>query len=45
MKGMLLKDTDDMLTRTGVNTRVGRQIRFADVADISKEKSQNKKIY
>ena len=43
MKGMLLKDTDDMLTRTGVNTRVGRQIRFTDVADITKKKAKIKK--
>jgi len=36
-KGMLLKDTDGILVKTGENTRVGRQIRFASVQDIVKQ--------
>lgn len=33
-KGVLLKDPDDILVKTGENTRVGRQIRFTDVREI-----------
>src|ERR1700733_10283127 len=35
-KGILLKDPDGILVKTGVNTRVGRQIRFANVREIVK---------
>jgi uncharacterized protein YdeI (YjbR/CyaY-like superfamily) len=35
-KGFLLKDPDGILVKTGVNTRVGRQIRFANVREIVK---------
>ena len=35
-KGYLLKDTAGILVRMGENTQVGRQIRFADVAEIVK---------
>jgi uncharacterized protein YdeI (YjbR/CyaY-like superfamily) len=38
-KGVLLKDPDGILVKTGENTRVGRQIRFTDVRDIVKMKS------
>lgn len=33
-KGVLLKDTHGMLEKTGVNTRVGRQIRFTNIKEI-----------
>lgn len=33
-KGVLLKDPDEVLVKTGENTQVGRQIRFADLNDI-----------
>lgn len=33
-KGMLLKDPNGILKKTGVNTRVGRQIRFTNVREI-----------
>lgn len=36
-KGYLLKDPDKVLVKTGPNTVVGRQIRFADVKDIEKK--------
>ena len=35
-KGFLLKDPNGILVKTGENTRVGRQIRFADVREIVK---------
>jgi uncharacterized protein YdeI (YjbR/CyaY-like superfamily) len=35
-KGVLLKDPHDILVKTGVNTRVGRQIRFTSVGEIVK---------
>src|ERR1700677_3157258 len=35
-KGVLLKDPDGILVKTGVNTRVGRQVRFTDVRAIVK---------
>jgi uncharacterized protein YdeI (YjbR/CyaY-like superfamily) len=35
-KGFLLSDPNGILVKTGVNTRVGRQIRFADVREIVK---------
>ena len=35
-KGVLLKDPDGILVKTGVNTRVGRQARFTNVRDIVK---------
>ena len=38
-KGCLLKDTDGMLVKTGENTRVGRQIRFAKLQEIVKTKA------
>ena len=34
MKGYLLKDKDNILVKTGENTRVGRQARFTEVQDI-----------
>lgn len=33
-KGVLLQDPDDILVKTGENTRVGRQIRFTGVHEI-----------
>src|ERR1700733_13375273 len=33
-KGVLLKDPDGILVKTGENTRVGRQVRFTDVREI-----------
>lgn len=38
-KGMLLKDPDGILVKTGENTRVGRQIRFTDVREIAKQEA------
>ena len=35
-KGVLLKDPHHILTKTGENTRVGRQVRFANVTEITK---------
>ncbi len=35
-KGFLLKDPHGILIKTGENTRVGRQIRFADVEEVIK---------
>ena len=35
-KGVLLKDPHQILTKTGENTRVGRQVRFANVNEITK---------
>lgn len=35
-KGVLLKDPDGVLVKTGKNTRVGRQIRFTSAAEIEK---------
>ncbi len=35
-KGYLLKDTEGILVKMGENTQVGRQIRFADAAQIIK---------
>src|ERR1700733_7456993 len=35
-KGVLLKDPHNILKKTGVNTRVGRQIRFNNVQEIVK---------
>jgi len=35
-KGVLIKDTNGILVKTGVNTQVGRQIRFAGIEDIVK---------
>jgi uncharacterized protein YdeI (YjbR/CyaY-like superfamily) len=35
-KGVLLNDPNGILVKTGVNTRVGRQIRFTDVREIVK---------
>ncbi len=37
-KGYLLKDTNGILVKMGENTQVGRQIRFADAAQIVKLK-------
>ena len=37
-KGMLLNDPEGILTKTGENTRVGRQIRFTDTKEILKLK-------
>jgi uncharacterized protein YdeI (YjbR/CyaY-like superfamily) len=34
-KGVLLKDPNGILVKTGVNTRVGRQIRFTNVQEIA----------
>jgi len=33
-KGVLLKDPNGVLVKTGVNTRVGRQIRFTNIREI-----------
>jgi len=38
-KGFMLKDPQGILVKTGVNTRVGRQIRFTDVLEITKMES------
>jgi uncharacterized protein YdeI (YjbR/CyaY-like superfamily) len=38
-KGVLLKDPDNILVKTGANTHVGRQMRFADVRDIGDRKT------
>jgi uncharacterized protein YdeI (YjbR/CyaY-like superfamily) len=38
-KGVLLKDPNGILVKTGENTRVGRQIRFTDVREIAKKES------
>jgi uncharacterized protein YdeI (YjbR/CyaY-like superfamily) len=38
-KGMLLKDTHNILVKTGENTRVGRQVRFTGVKEIGKQKT------
>ncbi len=38
-KGVLLKDPNGILKKTGVNTRVGRQIRFTNVGEIVKMES------
>lgn len=38
-KGVLLKDPNNILLKTGENTRVGRQIRFTDVREIAKMES------
>jgi uncharacterized protein YdeI (YjbR/CyaY-like superfamily) len=35
-KGVLLKDTNGILVKTGENTRVGRQVRFTNVQEIVK---------
>lgn len=35
-KGMLLRDPKNILVKTGENTRVGRQVRFANVKEITK---------
>lgn len=35
-KGALLKDPNGVLVKTGVNTRVGRQMRFTSVREITK---------
>jgi len=35
-KGMLLKDPNGILMKTGEHTRVGRQVRFTDVKQITK---------
>jgi uncharacterized protein YdeI (YjbR/CyaY-like superfamily) len=35
-KGVLLKDPDGILVKTGENTRVGRQIRFTSVREITR---------
>ncbi len=37
-KGVLLKDPKGVLVRTGENTHVGRQLRFANVREIAKMK-------
>jgi uncharacterized protein YdeI (YjbR/CyaY-like superfamily) len=37
-KGVLLTDPDGVLVKTGENTQVGRQIRFADVQDVARLK-------
>lgn len=42
-KGMLMKDPDGILEKTGVNTRVGRQIRFTGAGEIDKLKPKLKK--
>jgi uncharacterized protein YdeI (YjbR/CyaY-like superfamily) len=36
LKGILLKDPDNILVKTGENTRVGRQARFKNVQEIIK---------
>jgi uncharacterized protein YdeI (YjbR/CyaY-like superfamily) len=38
-KGFMLKDPHGILVKTGVNTRVGRQIRFTDIREIVKMES------
>src|ERR1700722_10518166 len=38
-KGVLLKDPNGILVKTGENTRVGRQIRFTDVREVAKMES------
>jgi uncharacterized protein YdeI (YjbR/CyaY-like superfamily) len=38
-KGVLLKDPNGILVKTGENTRVGRQIRFTDVREIVKQEA------
>jgi uncharacterized protein YdeI (YjbR/CyaY-like superfamily) len=38
-KGAVLKDPHKMLVKTGPNTVVGRQIRFTDVREITKQES------
>src|ERR1700749_1165966 len=38
-KGMLLNDPDGILVKTGENTRVGRQIRFHSVKEITDRKA------
>jgi uncharacterized protein YdeI (YjbR/CyaY-like superfamily) len=38
-KGVLLKNADGVLIKTGENTRVGRQIRFTDAREITKMKT------
>lgn len=38
-KGALLKNPDGILVKTGVNTRVGRQIRFTDVQQIMEKEA------
>jgi len=38
-KGVLLKDPKGVLVKTGENTHVGRQIRFANVGEITRLKS------
>ena len=38
-KGMLLSDPEDVLQKTGENTRVGRQLRFTDGKEIAKMKA------
>lgn len=42
-KGNLLKDPDNILIKTGENTRVGRQIRFEDVNEIVEKEDILKK--
>lgn len=36
MKGVLLKDPDNILVKTGENTRVGRQLRFKTLEEVEK---------
>lgn len=36
MKGVLLKDTEKVLVKTGANTEVGRQLRFMNPEDVTK---------
>lgn len=43
-KGYLLKDPDKVLVKTGPNTVVGRQIRFADAEDIEKKTTALKSL-
>ncbi len=43
-KGVLLKDSDQILVKTGANTHVGRQFRFTDIHEVL-EKEQNLKAY
>ena len=38
-KGVLMKDPDGILVKTGPNTRVGRQIRFANAEDVRRLES------
>lgn len=38
-KGALLDDLNNILIRTGINTEIGRQIRFTDIHEITKMKS------